>query len=462
MQSTTNLGYVLFLAATAATGGLLFGFDVAIISGAGPFLRQHFELDDLSYGFAFSALLFGCIIGSGVAGRLTDRFGRKRILLWVAVLFALTSAATGLALNFHEFLAARFLGGLAVGAVSLVSPMYVSEVSPPALRGRLGTLYQMSIVTGILVSYCINYLLRDLGPDNWRWMFMTGVIPSIIFLGLLLLAPETPRFLVMAGKRNEAFTILERIGGRASAELSMKEIAASLQEGVMERDGAWRTLLQPGIRRALMVSFWLAIVIHFSGINTVIDYAPSIFQSAGWKLDAALLSTFVIGLANFLFTAVSFLTIDRYGRRPLYIVGSIGMALSLLALTIAVVTGRFHGGLVLVLILAYLSFFASCIGPVFWTLVPEIFPNRIRGTAMIVPVLTQWVANAIVVLVFPSALHQLGQATTFGFLAIVSLAQAFIAWRYLPETKNRPLEEIEGFWTRAAAPMAPTLAKVET
>jgi MFS transporter, SP family, arabinose:H+ symporter len=442
MNNDINLRYVLFLAATAATGGLLFGFDVAIISGAGPFLIQHFGLGDLSLGVAFSSLLFGCIIGSAVAGRITDRYGRRRILLYVAVLFALTSAATGLAWSFHSFLAARFLGGLAVGAVSLVSPMYVSEISPPTLRGRMGTLYQMSIVTGILVSYCINYLLRDLGPDNWRWMFMTGVIPSMIFLGLLLLAPETPRFLVMAGRREEGFAIMERIGGRASAEFAMNEITASLR--TPRRD--WRDLWQPGIRRAVVVGFWLAILIHFSGINTVIDYAPAIFQSAGWQLDAALLSTFVVGLTNFLFTAVSFWTIDRYGRRPLYIAGSLGMALTLLALTIAVLMGQFHGTLVLVLILAYLICFCSCIGPVFWTLVPEIFPNNIRGTAMIVPVLTQWVANAIVVLLFPAALHRLGQAATFGFLAAVSLAQALFTFQFVPETKNRPLEEIEEFW----------------
>jgi SP family arabinose:H+ symporter-like MFS transporter len=444
MTSTINLRYVLFLAATAAIGGLLFGFDIAIISGAGPFLIRHFGLSDLGLGLAFSSLLFGCVIGSAVAGRITDRYGRRRILLWVAALFALTSAATGLAWNFHSFLAARFLGGLAVGAVSLVSPMYVSEISPPTLRGRMGTLYQMSIVTGILASYCINYLLRDLGPDNWRWMFMTGVIPSAIFLGLLLLAPETPRFLVMSGRVAAARAILERIGGSASAEFALGEITASLRT----RRSAWRDLLQPGIRRALMVGFWLAILIHFSGINTVIDYAPAIFQSAGWQLDAALLSTFVVGLTNFAFTAVSFWTIDRYGRRPLYIVGSLGMALTLLALTIAVLLGQFHGTLVLVLILAYLICFCSCIGPVFWTLVPEIFPNNIRGTAMIVPVLTQWVANAIVVLLFPAALHRLGQATTFGILAAVSLAQALFTWRYVPETKNRPLEEIEEFWTR--------------
>ena len=446
LPSSLNLRYVLFLAGTAATGGLLFGFDVAIISGAGPFLVRHYHLNDLSLGVAFSSLLFGCILGSAIAGRVTDRFGRRRALLWVALLFAATSAATGLAWSFPVFLAARFLGGLAVGAVSLVSPMYVSEVSPPSVRGRMGALYQMSIVTGILMSYCINYLLRDLGPDNWRWMFMTGVIPSAIFFGLLLLAPETPRFLVLTGRRDEAFEILKRIGGHDNALQTMKEITASSRT----QSHSWRDLQQPRLRRALVVGFWLAILIHFSGINTVIDYAPTIFQSAGWQLDAALLSTFVVGITNFVFTAVSFWTIDRYGRRPLYIAGSVGMALTLLALTLAVIMGQFHGMLVLVLILAYLICFCSCIGPVFWTLVPEIFPDDIRGTAMIVPVLTQWVANAVVVLLFPAALHQLGQAATFGFLAAVSLAQAVFAWKFVPETKNRPLEDIEKFWTGVA------------
>ena len=207
-----NLRYVLFLACTAATGGLLFGFDVAIISGAGPFLARHFELGDFGLGVAFSSLLFGCALGAAIAGRLSDRYGRRYVLLWIAVLFALTSVATAIAWDFPSFLAARFIGGLAVGAVSLVSPMYISEVAPAAVRGRLGALYQMSIVTGILVSYCINYLLHDIGPDNWRWMFGTGVIPSVIFFGLLLRAPETPRFLFMAGRRDEARAVMERIG----------------------------------------------------------------------------------------------------------------------------------------------------------------------------------------------------------------------------------------------------------
>ncbi len=442
-----NLRYVTFLAGTAALGGLLFGFDIAIITGAGPFLMQHFKLGDLSLGWAFSSLLFGCVIGSTVAGRLTDFYGRRKILLWVAVLFAITSVATGIAPSFTIFIIARFIGGLAVGGASILSPMYVAEVSPPSVRGRLCTLYQMSIVIGILLSYSINYLLRDMGPANWRWMFITGVIPSLLFFVLLFVAPETPRYLFMAGRHREGFAILEKIAGRESADFEAAEIRASLSEPRK----AWGDLLRPGVRRAVLVGFCLAILVHVSGINTIIDYAPAIFKSAGWHIDAALFSTFIIGLTNFMFTLVSFWVIDRYGRKPLYIVGSLGMTVALVLLTAAVLTGRFQGVTVLVLILGYLAFFASCIGPVFWTLVPEIFPNNIRGTAMTIPVLTQWIANAMVVLFFPLAFNQIGKAVTFAFLATMALAQAAFTWFFVPETKNKPLEEIEEFWKAGRA-----------
>ena len=294
MSKTTNLRYVIFLACTAALGGLLFGFDVAIITGAGPFLTRHFALSDISLGWAFSSLLFGCVLGSFAAGRLTDRLGRKRMLVWVAVLFALTSVATAAAPSFALFICARFLGGIAVGGVSLLSPMYVSEVSPPSIRGRMGTFYQLSIVTGILISYCCNYLLRNTGEANWRWMFLTGAVPSLLFLVLISLAPETPRFLVRVGKTREAFDLLERI---ENDETARKEIAA-ITEALKETRPTWQNFKRPGVRRALIASACLAILIHVSGINTIIDYAPAIFISAGWKVDAALVSTFLVGVVN--------------------------------------------------------------------------------------------------------------------------------------------------------------------
>jgi MFS transporter, SP family, arabinose:H+ symporter len=442
MKPKINTSYVIFLGATAALGGLLFGFDIAIITGAGPFLTEQFKLNDLSLGWAFSSLLFGCVLGSAIAGRLTDSYGRKKILLIVAVLFAMTSLATGLAPNFALFIVARFAGGLAVGGASILSPMYVAEVSPPSLRGRMGTLYQLSIVTGILVSYAINYLLRNVGPENWRWMFITGLVPSVLFFLMLLAVPETPRYLFMAGKEHQGLAILERIVGRESAEFEATEIRASL----LNKRKAWMDLFRPGIRRAVFVGFCLAILVHVSGINTIIDYAPAILRAAGWKIDAALFSTFIIGVTNLVFTCVSFWVIDRYGRRPLYITGSLGMTAALILLMSVVLTNHFQSAIVLVYILAYLAFFSSCIGPVFWTLVAEIFPNDLRGTAMVVPVLTQWIANAIVVLLFPLAFNQIGKAITFGFLAAMSLTQAVFTWFYVPETKNKPLEAIEKYW----------------
>jgi SP family arabinose:H+ symporter-like MFS transporter len=442
MAIAKNLRYVIFLACTAALGGLLFGFDVAIITGAGPFLIRHFALNDISLGWAFSSLLFGCVLGSFAAGQLTDHFGRQRMLMWVAVLFAVTSVATALAPSFTLFICARFLGGVAVGGVSLLSPMYVSEVSPPSIRGRMGTFYQMSIITGILISYCINYLLRNTGPANWRWMFLTGAAPSLLFLVLIALAPETPRFLVRVGKTREAFLLLERIENEATAQ---KEIAA-ISEALRAPRPTRENLRRPGVRRALAVSACLAVLIHVSGINTIIDYAPMIFLSAGWKVDGALISTFFVGVNNVLFTLVAFWVIDRYGRKPLYITGSLGMTLALGGLLAAVLTGHFHGVVVLIFVLAYLAFFASCVGPVFWTLVPEIFPSDVRGIAMTVPVLLQWVANAVVVLLFPHAFDVIGKAVTLGFLALMSLTQAIFTWRFVPETKNKPLEEIEKYW----------------
>lgn len=439
---TINVGYVLILALSASLGGLLLGFDIAIITGAGPFLTEQFHLSDLSLGWAFSSLLFGCVLGSVTAGRLTDFKGRRKILLVVAVLFALTSLATGLAPNFSLFVVARFIGGWAVGGASIVSPLYVAEVSPPSLRGRMGALYQMSIVVGILASYAINYGLRNAGAAKWRWMFITGVLPAIFFLVSLLWVPETPRYLFLAGKDHEAFAILERIAGPDTASAEATEIRASISRERKARHSIWR----PGLRRALLVGFCLAILVHVSGINTIIDYAPAILKSAGWKMDAALFSTFVIGITNCMFTFVSFFIIDRYGRKPLYITGSLGMTLALVLLIAAVVTGHFQSGIVLLYILIYLAFFASCIGPVFWTLVAEIFPNDLRGTAMTVPVLTQWIANAAVVLFFPLAFNQIGKVTTFAFLAVMSLVQALFTWLFVPETKNKALEEIEQYW----------------
>jgi sugar porter (SP) family MFS transporter len=421
---------------------LLFGFDIAIITGAGPFLQRQFHLNDWSLGWAFSALLFGCVIGTILAGRWCNRFGRRPVLLGVALLFALTSAGAAAAPTFTWFIVARIAGGLAVGAASLASPMYVAEVSPASLRGRMGSLYQLSIVVGVLISYTINYLLRNLGTASWRWMFLTGVVPSAVFLFLVLTAPESPRYLILSGKAEEALRILEKITNRLSGQREIERVLAN----AAHESCSWRDLLLPSLRRPLIAGFVLAVLVQLSGINTITDYAPAIFRDAGWNLNQALISTFGLGITNLVFTICAFWMIDRFGRKPLYIVGSSGMAATLVALAAIVHYGHFRGIVILPFILIYLACFAACVGPVFWTLIPEIFPDSLRATAMTVPVVTQWVANAAVVLFFPISFHHIGKMWSFLFLAVMAAAQGLFTWRFMPETKNRPLEEVEQFW----------------
>jgi SP family arabinose:H+ symporter-like MFS transporter len=433
-------GYLYLLSSVAALGGFLFGFDIAIITGAMPFFEKHFRLTPLGLGAVNSSLLFGCILGSAVAGWVTDRYGRKRMMILVAMLFAGTSVACGIAPTATLLSAARFLGGLAVGAISVLSPMYIAEIAPASIRGRFTSLYQLSITIGIVISYFINYLLRD-APHNWRWMFVTGVLPSALFLTLLFLVPETPRFLFKIGKESEAFKVLRDIGGEELARRELEEIRGSFAEAF----NGFAELNRPGVRRALLVGFVLAVLVQVSGINAIIDYAPRILQTAGWQIDAALFSTFGLGIVNVVFTLVSVYTIDRSGRKPLYIIGSIGMTAALLLLTMLSWANAFTGTFVLSLCILYLMFFSSCIGPVFWTLMSELFPNRIRGLAMSIPVFTQWFFNAIVVLLFPWMFHN-AATLSWGLLAIMALLQALFTWLFVPETKGKSLEQIEHFW----------------
>jgi SP family arabinose:H+ symporter-like MFS transporter len=444
MPAQGNSKYLILLTSVAALGGLLFGFDIAIITGAAPFIQEYFDLDEFTLGWAVSSLLWGCIFGAALAGRITDMYGRKTILIVVAVLFTITSVGTGLAPDINIFVLARFLGGFAVGAASILSPMYISEIAPARSRGRLVALYQLSIVIGILISYFINYLLHDIGDTNWRWMFLTGTIPSLVFFILLFLVPETPRYLYKKGDREQSYKILMKINGQEEADKAIRQIEESLSDTHIR----FRQLLQPGYRHMMWVGFGLAVFVQISGINTIIDYAPIILKTAGWKIDVALFSTFVIGFVNLIFTLVSLWAIDKYGRRPLYIIGSAGMTLMLIGLTVANLIGRFEGPIVLVFILIYIAFFAACIGPVFWTLVAEIFPNKVRGTAMSVPVFTQWIANALVVMFFPWMLLHAGGTITFGFIALMALGMMLFTIFFVPETKGQSLEEIEKIWEK--------------
>jgi sugar porter (SP) family MFS transporter len=364
------------------------------------------------------------------------------MLIITALFFAVSCAATGLARDFTFFYSMRILGGLAVGSASALSPMYISEVSPSKYRGRMVVFYQMSIVVGILISYIVNYLLHDIGPNNWRWMFASGTVPSVLFFGLLFIVPKSPRWLYKEGYPDEAYNILQKVGGSENASYEIAEIKESLKQA----HAKFRELFQPGLRRVMIIGIILAVFVQMTGINTIIDYAPKILKDVGFEVGDALYYNIGIGIINFIFTWVAVLLIDRAGRRKLYLIGSAGMMISMTLLSIAFSIENVNGFLILILMFLFLSFFASCIGPVFWTLMSEIFPNKARGTAMSIAVLTNWVFNWLVVFLFPWMMGEYGGTFTYGFLAVMGLILLVFAIKYLPETKGKTLEEIEWIW----------------
>lgn len=444
MTKLKNSSYLSFICLIATMGGLMFGFDISIISGAVPFIQPYFGWSELQLGWGVSSLLVGAVVGAFGSGAFTDKYGRKRILIIVALFFALSCAATALAETSIGFILSRVFGGLAVGAASVLSPMYVAEVSPARNRGKMVAIYQLTIVLGILISYAINYWLHDV-DNNWRWMFATGIIPSVLFFTGLFFIPESPRWLYKAGRKEESLRVLTRIGGAKLASIEIVEIAESFKEN--QTSVKLSELFKPSSRKVMIVGFFLAVLVQVSGVNTVVDYAPKILMSVGVEIKNALLQTSLIGLINGLFTFIAILFIDKVGRRKLYLIGSMGMTVTLVLLAISFYL-KMNGIFTLICILMFQAFFAACIGPVFWTLVSEIFPNRIRGKALAFASFTQWVFNFLVVLLFPHFLKTLGGATTFLFLAVMSALQWVFTYLNVPETKGKSLEEIEQHWTK--------------
>ena len=435
--------YLWFISMVATIGGLMFGFDIGVISGAVPFIQPYFGWSELQLGWGVSSILLGAIIGAFGTGSLTEQYGRKRLLISVALLFAISCTGMALARTQTFFISFRVIGGLAVGAVSVLSPMYVAEVAPPKIRGTLITIYQLAITLGILVAYLINFALHDL-DNNWRWMFATGLFPSVVFFVGLFFIPESPRWLVKAGFREKARMVLERIGGAAYAGSEIHEIELSLKD--KGSGSGLRVLFTRPYRKVIILGLLLAVFVQVSGINTVVDYAPKILITVGLEIRNALLQTSLIGLVNFAFTFFAVWLIDRLGRRTFYIIGSAGMTVTLLMLA-AAFHFRMNPVITFICIMLFIAFFASCIGPAFWTLVAEMFPNRIRGQAVALASFTQWVFTFLVVLLFPYVLEALGGSLTFLFLAAMSFIQLLIAWFYLRETKGKSLEEIETLWT---------------
>ena len=447
-----SLAYVWLLASVAALGGLLFGYDTAVISGAIDFLVTRFELNDVWKGWAVSNVLVGCMIGAACAGPLSDRFGRKRILLLSAVLFAASAIGSALPRTFSELVMARFVGGLGVGMASMLSPLYIAEVAPAHLRGRLVSLNQIAIISGMLVVTIVNWLVAESAPaeswnvtTGWRWMFGSETIPAVLFLLCLLVVPESPRWLTKQGRQDEAIAVLTRVGGTEQAQRQMKEI----QDAIAHEGGSLRDLFQPGIRVALLIAVVLAVLQQVTGINAIMYYAPEIFKSAGAEVTStqALLQYVAVQVVNVLFTLVAIWVVDRGGRRPLLLITSAAMGLSLVILG-----GAFQLHLapvwVFVFTLAYVASFGLAMGPVVWVVLAEIFPTRTRGRAMAVATVALWIACFAVSQTVPWMFKNLGHSYTFWTYAVMCAASFVFVARYVPETKGKTLEEIERTWMK--------------
>ena len=437
-----SIAYVYLISLVAAIGGLLFGFDTGVISGAIPFIKEKFNLNAVEEGFAVSNLLIGCIIGASVAGFLSDKYGRKRILLFTALFFALSALLSAVPRNLTELILARFLGGLAVGVASMLSPMYIAEVSPARIRGKLVSLNQFTIVLGILLSYFTNWLLVDTGASNWRWMLGIEALPAIIFFFALLLVPESPRWLIKNNRSDIAERILTRIGGMLHAKTEMREIKAALS---ME-EGKLSELFKPGLRKVLAVGVLLAVFQQITGINTVIYYAPKIFLSAGYEsASSALLASVVVGFTNLIFTLLAIFTVDHFGRKPLLLIGLAGMGISFCVTGFAFQVQNTGSTWILIPIIAYVGFFSMSLGPVVWVLLSEIFPTKIRGRAMSIATMSLWVSCFAVAQTFPVLVENFAERTFYMFGIICFIGFVFVL-SAVTETKGKSLEEIEQMW----------------
>jgi SP family arabinose:H+ symporter-like MFS transporter len=432
--------YVIGISLVAALGGFLFGFDMVVVSGTIKPLTQLFQLDAFWVGWATSCCVFACIPGAACAGKLADVLGRKKVLIGTAVLFAVSALGAGWATTFAEFSFYRILGGLAIGAASGVAPIYIAEVAPTRLRGRFVSFYQLAIVVGVSAAFYSNYFLLATGPDAWRWMLTAGVVPAGLFLGFLLVVPETPRWLAKKGREEEALAVLSRVDGAEYARCEMVVIRETLQV----RRGTLADLLQPRMLRVVVIGSLLGIFSQISGVNAVTIYAPDIFEKAGSMTKDSLFQSSLIGLTFIVFTFIPILFVERFGRRPILLVGVSVMALALMALTALMADTSGHHNLLLVtLILVYIAAYASSIACLTWVILSEIFPNRIRGEAMSVANLCLWTANSFLLLTFPLIQAKFGVAAPFGVYATICVIIVIFVWKYIPETKGKSLEEIE-------------------
>jgi MFS transporter, SP family, arabinose:H+ symporter len=467
-----SLSYFTVLCFIAAIGGFLFGFDTAVISGVNPFMEKQFglEKDDFMKGWIVASALLGCIGGSVIAGPLSDRFGRKRILILSAALFGLSGIGCAVATSPWVFTLPRLIGGIGVGVAGMVVPLYIAEISPAHLRGRMVTFYQLAITIGIVVAYFTNAIFEWYagpywGAEVWRVMIGSLFLPAVGFLALLPFVPESPRWLTKGGKEGQALRILARIAGRSRASAEMGEIRSTLSE---EPGDLGQLLVAPGLRKALVFAVFLACSAQLSGINAIIYFGPSILSTAGFDLGNALGGQVILGIVNVLLTGLAIWKVDTMGRRPLMIWGSLGCFLSLAAVGILFAAGvdmvpsekdpkvleilaaSWCKPWLIIFMASYLACFAFSLGPLPWVVMSEVFPTRIRGRAMSIATVSLWSANALVCFTFPWLMSQAGPSATFWiFSALVFPAILYSIWA-MPETKGKSLEELERFFAGRA------------
>ncbi len=455
-SASYNFRYIWFISIAAAMGGLLFGYDWVVIGGAKPFYETFFRLrSPAMVALAMSSALIGCLFGALASGMLSDKFGRKRLLVLSAFLFTVSSIGTGMAGTFAVFLAWRISGGVAIGLASSLSPMYIAEVAPERMRGRLVSMNQLTIVIGLLTAQVVNWLLaRPVpagataaqilqswnGQQGWRWMFGVTAVPSLLFLVSMLFVPESPRWLAKNGQRKRAQAVLERIGGKLFAGRELAEVEASLANEIGRVD--FSDLLEPRLMRILALGIFLAVLQQWCGINVVFNYAQEVFAAAGYQVSDILFNIVVTGATSFVFTFVAIYTVDRLGRRPLMLTGAAGLAVtySLLGLSYHY---SLRGWPVLALVVIAVACYSFSLAPITWVVLSEIFPNRIRGAAMALGVFSLWSACFVLTYTFPFLNRGLGPAGTFWLYCAVCLCGFAVIWWKLPETKGKTLERIE-------------------
>ena len=437
----TNKNQLLIFSSVAALGGLLFGFDTGVISGAIHFIKVEFYLNAYQEGFAVSSLMIACVIGALFAGPIADWTGRKKVLILCAVLFTISTILSALPRSFTELVIARFIGGMGVGMASVVSPMYIAEIAPAKIRGRLVALNQLAIVVGILLSYFSNWLLVDTGINNWRYMLVAEIFPAITFLMGLFFIPESPRWLTKEGLEKEALDVLNVVAGAANADHELHEVKKSLAE----KRTSLKELLHPSLRRVLIVGILFSLFAHITGIDTIIYYGPIIFLESGFKTDSALLASVIIGITNLIFTFVGMAMVDKAGRRFLLLVGIAGMGISMTLVGFCMQSDMISAKWTLLWIMTYIASFAMSIGVVIWVYLSEIYPTRVRGQALSVATMVLWLGNVILTQLFPIMMERFSGGTFYIFSFICLLAFIF-TWTMVKETRGVSLEEIEKIW----------------